>query len=347
MSLHETARQNSLIRSNPVAVWWAFLSLVSVANIAVWIVLFRQLHKEPVGFGVFGIELMFLLCGAYVFGCAFRSFLPRADVQRICLLDTWLSCVTVGRTVATVAEMSFAAQWAVVLYMLGTMTGADTVVIVAYAIVPMIAVAQCLSWHGVLTRNYLSNAIENSIWAVAFFMAGIALIRLMPEFDGAVRIVLAVAVAGIAGFIAFLVTVDVPMYLGRWRSDVTNRVSLLRPLDGLRDASTRWIVTHNPADWKGEMAWMFQRCGLGEPGTMCVLRIRRAVAAICDEVASQTKWPGASPAICVFIGGVFTAAESSPAPRSAATCRSRQGCSSRVLRRKGSAASHSAPSAFR
>ncbi len=44
---------------------------------------------------------MLLLCAAYVFGCAFRSVLPRADVQRICLFDTWLSSVVVGRSVAT------------------------------------------------------------------------------------------------------------------------------------------------------------------------------------------------------------------------------------------------------
>ncbi len=66
------------------------------------------------------IELMLLLCAAYVFGCAFRSFLPRADVQRICLFDTWLSSVVVGRSVATVAEICFAAQWAIILYQLGT-----------------------------------------------------------------------------------------------------------------------------------------------------------------------------------------------------------------------------------
>ena len=46
-----------------------------------------------------------------------------ADVQRICLFDTWLSSVVVGRSVATVAEICFAAQWAIILHQLGTMTG--------------------------------------------------------------------------------------------------------------------------------------------------------------------------------------------------------------------------------
>ena len=102
-----------------------------------------------------GIELMLLLCAAYVFGCAFRSFLPRADVQRICLFDTWLSSVVVGRSVATVAEICFAAQWAIVLHQLGTMTGADTTLNAAWVIVPLILIAECFSWYAVLTTNYL------------------------------------------------------------------------------------------------------------------------------------------------------------------------------------------------
>jgi hypothetical protein len=106
---------------------------------------------------------------------------------------------------------------------------------------------KCLSWYAVLTKNYLANAIENSLWAVGFFIVGIALCRLLPEFDGAVRLVLAVAIAGIAGF-AFLVTVDVPMYLNRWRADLAGGSKCLGPLEGLRDASTRWVVTHDLAE---------------------------------------------------------------------------------------------------
>ena len=158
-------RSNYLAWSNPVAWWWGLLSLVSGVNIAVWFLLYRQLHQAPTGAlgSTSGIELMLLLCAAYVFGCAFRSFLPRADVQRICLFDTWLSSVVVGRSVATVAELAFAAQWAVILHQLGTMTGADTTLNAALTIVLLIVIAECFSWHAVLTKNYLGNAIENSI----------------------------------------------------------------------------------------------------------------------------------------------------------------------------------------
>src|SRR5262245_47074532 len=93
-------RATSLAWSNPVAQWWGLLTLVRGANIAAWFVLYRQLPELPTGNlgGASGTGLMLVLCGAYVFGCAFRSFLPRADVQRICLFDTWLSSVVVGRS---------------------------------------------------------------------------------------------------------------------------------------------------------------------------------------------------------------------------------------------------------
>jgi hypothetical protein len=272
MSLEWRAQSRSLAWSNPLAWWWGLLTLVSGANIAAWCVLYRELQPSgspeaasgfaltllrPGGLdGRFSVELMLLLCAAYVFGCAFRSFLPRADVQRICLFDTWLSSVAVGRSVATVAEICFAAQWAIMLHRLGTMTGADTTLSAAWVIVPLILIAECFSWYAVLTTHYLGNAIENSLWAVAFFVVGVGLCRLLLEFDGPVRVILGVAITGIAAYLAFLMTVDVPMYLGRWRATVADGGKRLRPLEGLRDVTTRWIVTHDLAEWKDEIAWM-------------------------------------------------------------------------------------------
>src|SRR5271169_1452382 len=161
--------------SNPVAVWWCFLIVVSAANVTLLLFLFAYFRRASMArrAAAIAVEPLMLLCAAYVFGCAFRSVLPRADVQRICLFDTWLSSVFVGRSVATVAQICFAAQWAIILHQLGTMTGADTTLNVAWVIVPLILIAECFSWYAVLTTNYLGNAIENSIWAVAFSLVGI------------------------------------------------------------------------------------------------------------------------------------------------------------------------------
>jgi hypothetical protein len=258
MSLEWRAPSRSLAWSNPVAWWWSFLTLVSGVNIAVWFLLYHWIHEQPAGSlrSTSDTEVMLFLSAAYVFGCAFRSFLPRADVQRICLFDTWLSSVVIGRTVATVAEICFAAQWVIVLHRLGTMTGADTALNAAWVILPLIIIAECFSWYAVLTRNYLGNSIENSIWAASFFIIGIGLCRLLPELDGPARVLLAVAVIGIAAYLAFLMTIDVPMYLRRWRAESGDRSKFMRPLAGLYDVSTHWVVTHDLAEWKDEIPWM-------------------------------------------------------------------------------------------
>ncbi len=256
MSLEVHARQPALAWSNPVVRWWGFLTLVSAANIAIWVALYRQFREQPPLSTSSEVGLMLLLCAAYVFACAFRSILPRADVQRICLFDTWLSSVVVGRSVATVAELCFAAQWAIILNQLGAMTGSDITLGIALVIVPLLVIAECFSWYAVLTTNYLGNAIENSIWAVAFFLVGIALARLLPEFHGMVRAMLIAAIACIVLYLAFLVAVDVPMYFNRWRAGRADGKVHLPLFEGLRDVSTRWVVTHDLAAWKEEIAWM-------------------------------------------------------------------------------------------
>ncbi|MGA7489166.1 MAG: hypothetical protein WBW74_19760 [Xanthobacteraceae bacterium] len=244
--------------SNPVAIWWGFLLVVSAANIALWLVLHRHFRSRTPDRrrGAFPVELMILLCAAYVFGCAFRSVLPRADVQRICLFDTWLSSVLVGRSVATVAEICFAIQWALVVRHLASLARSDMARSISNAIVPLIVLAECCSWYAVITTSYLGNTFENSIWTVTFLLIAAALLRLLHEFRGIIQFAIGTAVAGIAGYLAFLVIVDVPMYFDRWQADLTSGKQLLGLIGGLYDVSTRWAVTHDLAQWKDEIAWM-------------------------------------------------------------------------------------------
>src|SRR5262249_4365787 len=91
---------------------------------------------------------------------------------------------------------------------------------------------------------------------VSFFIVGIALCRLLLEFEGPVAVVLVIAIIGIVGYLIFITTIDIPMYLRRWQAESTDSISRLSPLAGLRDASVRWVVTHDIAEWKDEIAWM-------------------------------------------------------------------------------------------
>ncbi len=241
--------------SNPVAVWWGFLLVVSAINVALWLLLHRR-HRTQARCGTYRIELLVLLCAVYVFGCAFRSVLPRADVQRICLFDTWLSSVLVGRSVATIAEVCFVIQWAIVLHHLAILTRSNAARNISFWIVPMIAVAEGFSWYAVITTDYLGNAIENSLWAVTFLLIGGALFQLVRRFHGAFQFALGATVIGVACYLAFLICIDVPMYFNRWQADLTSGKELFGLFAGFIDLSTRWAVTHDIVHWQDEIAWM-------------------------------------------------------------------------------------------
>jgi hypothetical protein len=244
--------------SNPVAVWWYFLIGVSALNMLLWFQLRVLIGRTPVASraGIFAAEPLALLSAAYVFGCAFRSILPRADVQRICLFDTWLSSVLIGRSVATVAELCFVIQWAIVLHELGKVAHSDTAKNIAKLVVPLIALAECCSWYAVITTDFLGNVIENSLWTVTFIMIAIALTRLFFSFHGIVRLVIGATAFGVVGYVVFMSMVDVPMYVARWQTEVAADHASLGLAAGLYDLATRWVVTHNVTPWRHEIPWM-------------------------------------------------------------------------------------------
>src|SRR5262245_38283836 len=100
--------------SNGVVMWWTLLSTVAVVNAFGWqrtaVVVARRSPSAEAAVGRLQ-RWQLLLSAVFVFGCGFRSLFPRADVQRIGLIDSWLSSVLVGRLVATAAELCFMAQW--------------------------------------------------------------------------------------------------------------------------------------------------------------------------------------------------------------------------------------------
>ena len=243
--------------SNPVAIWWLSLIVISAGNVTALMWLgWRYGYSARRTGAAFSIEPLLLLCAAYVLVCAFRAVLPRADVQRICLFDTWLSSVMVGRSVATVAELCFAAQWAIVLRTFGRLANSDTAQGISRIIVPLIAVAECCSWYAVITTSYLGNVAENSIWTLTFALVAIALIRLVPRFRGTLQLAIAAAAIGGIGYAIFMSTVDVPMYFTRWLADQASGKHLLGLFAGLHDLATHWVVTHDVTDWGQEIAWM-------------------------------------------------------------------------------------------
>jgi hypothetical protein len=241
--------------SNPVAIWWCSLTIVSALNIVLWCKLQAHSSKTAIraSTGLLAIEPLMLLAGAYVFGCAFRSILPRADVQRICLFDTWLSSVMVGRSVATVAELCFAAQWALVLHRSAWLGGSPFVMAASLAVVPLIALAEGCSWYAVLTTEQRAHAAENSLWGLAAALIVAGMLVIGPHGPAALYRPM---IAGGSAYVAFIFVYDVPMYWSRWRADQANGRRYLSVAEGLVDVGRRWMVSCRWEDWRSEVAWM-------------------------------------------------------------------------------------------
>jgi len=185
------------------------------------------------------------LAAIYVLGCGFRSVLPMIDVPRFCLHDTWSSYIVIGRSVATVAELAFAVQWALLLREAGAPRASR-------AVVPLIFAAEILSWLATLTTNNLFHAAENSLWTLT---AALALAFLASRWhlvgDRGKRVIAAAIGCG-AAYIAFMVTVDVPMYLARWQPGQEH----LSLGEGMREIMQRCIVTRDWAKWREDALWL-------------------------------------------------------------------------------------------
>src|SRR5262245_44924934 len=98
--------------------WWSFLFLVSAGNLVLWVVIARGVHGPSDSY----VAQQLLLSGIFAAACAFRSILPRVDLERQCLWNSPLSSIFVGRSVATVAELCFAAQCALLISKLSSLT---------------------------------------------------------------------------------------------------------------------------------------------------------------------------------------------------------------------------------
>jgi len=243
-----------------VQIWWISLCIVAVLNIAAWsistVVLARQ-HSHFFSVAQYQQQRwMVWLSAAYVAGCAFRSFLPRIDLERVCLVQSGLSNMMVGRSVATVAELCFIAQCALMLHQAGNSTGNSTVKTIAQLLIPLIVVAECFSWYAILSTNYLGHVVENSIWTFSAVLLLASLILMWRYSNRLHRHFLAAMMVFAIGYIVFMTNVDVPMYWSRWSDDQLAGTQYLAIARGIADAAQPCNVNFNWDIWHMEIPWM-------------------------------------------------------------------------------------------
>jgi hypothetical protein len=239
--------------------WWTALCTVAALNVLAWAISFRALRRNAAAFDAEEANfrrLQLVLSAGYVAGCAWRSALPVYDVPRLCLIDSWASSVVVGRSVATVAELCFAAQWALLLRAVSRASGSALALASSRWLVPLILAAEISSWHAVLTTANLGHVVEESLWGLCAALTALSLLWTRTRFtDRARAFATACSLAGLA-YVVYMYSVDVPMYWARWLADEARGRPYLDVAAGFADASGRWVVSHRWADWRGEALWM-------------------------------------------------------------------------------------------
>jgi hypothetical protein len=232
--------------------WWQLLCAVSLANIVLWILTAWQLSWETDGYQA----TQLVLSGLFVAACAFRAILPRVDLERMCLWDSPLSSVFVGRSVATIAELCFAWQCALLLFKLSEATESATISDIALAVLPIIIVAEIACWFAVLTLNHIGHAIEELLWSIMVLLVAAGLVIYWQHTGGALPMWVMVGLIASAGTTALILFIDVPMYIGRWRIAKRAGLRYLRVIEGLKDTVARRRVTRASEDWRSEVLWM-------------------------------------------------------------------------------------------
>jgi hypothetical protein len=254
-----------------LALWLASLAALTTINVGSWLALahFASL-RTPYG------KSQLVLSGLYVSVCGFRALFPRVDLERVCVWDTWLSAIALGRTAATIAELCFAVQCALCVQRLSELTNLPHLSAGAHVFVPLVVFAEAVCWYAVLSLNHIGHAIEESLWALLMLLLSLAFGTAALATQGLLRemLIVGTGVYAVASGVTF--AFDVRMYLERWRLHAGgDRLTLVT---GLRDISWRRHATAAWDDWRAEVPWMTLYFSIGVWTSLAMVLLERAAA---------------------------------------------------------------------
>ena len=127
------------LEENKTMLWWRILSGFATFNIILWVILLVTVDSSKPY-----IWWQLIFSGIFTFVCAFRSYFPRICLERYCLFDSFFSSIVLGRALATIAEVSFAFQVALLVHEMGAATGILWVQNLFFPIILLLTIAALL-----------------------------------------------------------------------------------------------------------------------------------------------------------------------------------------------------------
>lgn len=231
--------------------WWRALCTLAALNIGLWLAVW---HFGPVNGAHAGLQLA--LSGVYVLVCAYRSVLPRVDLERLVVVDTRWSSIFLGRAAATVAEICFALQLGLLVHQLGVHASLPWVQNAAWAVPVFMVVAQGFCWHSVLTLNHITQAVESLLWAAGFSWMAALLAMVALNSSGWVHALALFGILGSTAFVGYVLAVDAPMYWRRYHQGRKRQQAYMPWHQGARDAWHRRERSGSWAAWKADALWL-------------------------------------------------------------------------------------------
>jgi hypothetical protein len=84
----------------------------------------------------------------------------------------------------------------------------------------------------------------------------VSFVALWSRCAAAFRPFLAVGLVIGVAYVAFMATVDIPMYVSRWLADEARGREYLSLSQGFWDVRSRWTITFAWEEWRTEIPWM-------------------------------------------------------------------------------------------
>ena len=279
MDYEKKNKKNNDNLNNFTLSWWLSLSTISIINILFFSYYICSLKNIP----TIHIYLI-LLAFTYTIVCAIRSVWLRKDVAQTCFFDSKISTPLVGRTLATIAEICYVLLILIVLTNITKDISKITnkkyyhTLLTLKIILPIIIIAEIFSWLGCITKYYLWNAAEESLWMIS----GIILITISATLYLSLKTIspnnktkslslfLTVFLFFTIIFVLFMITIDIPMYYNRWKktdgnndgivswkefiNDFKNKNNKLS-LQSLLNLNSCKKISKDFTVWKEEIPW--------------------------------------------------------------------------------------------
>lgn len=204
-----------------------------------------------------------MLAVPWVINCAYRSVFPSLYLQRFVFWDTPLNGILVDRGFACVGELCWVFQTSLALRHVDKDITGGRLWIQASGWLAFVVyiVAEVCSYYNVATTNELWCAIEVGLDGLSYLIMLPASIYLLLQCPDALtassaKKYLAIMVPLTLLYPAYNFYIDAPMYMRRYAADQAAGKQYFGFIQGLEDAASRRIFTHNFNDWKEDMSWM-------------------------------------------------------------------------------------------